>query len=113
MIRYRGERHGVGKRIRRSTLSIRLSCGPCKLRNGVRICSEKFLHPGVPPPEPAKHQNVNRPVIPPAGETGYPPEQGLTITDVLTFPLDHIKDMQDTILCPILIKDAVQDCILW
>jgi hypothetical protein len=113
VIGYWDERHGVGKHMCRSTLSIWLSRGPCKLGDRVRICGEKFLHPGIPPPKPARHQNVNESVSFLTGERSCPPEQGLAIADVLTLPLDHIKDMQNTILDPVLIKDTIQDCILW
>ena len=64
------------------------------------------------------HQNLEerRDIIKPTvfriDGTGCLPERGLTIPYILTLPLDHIQDMQNPVLDPILIKDTIQDCIL-
>ena len=65
------------------------------------------------------HQNLEnrmntiKPVVFYTGEADYPPKRRLTIPYVLTLPLDHIQDMQNAVLGPILVKNAIQDCILW
>ena len=51
--------------------------------------------------------NVIKLAIFPTGETDYPPKRCLTITCVLTLPLDHIQDMQNAVLSPIMVKNAI------
>ena len=66
----------------------------------------------------SRHQNLDnrtniiKSALSLTGRTNYLPKRGLTIPYVLTFPLDHIQDMQDAVLGPILVKDTIQDCIL-
>ena len=56
--------------------------------------------------------NVIKLAVFPIGEADDPPKRCLAIPYVLTLPLDHIQDMQNAVLGPILVKNAIQDCVL-
>lgn len=42
-----------------------------------------------------------------------PPERGLTVTNILTLPLEHVQDMNDAVVSPVDIENTIEHRKRW